>query len=212
MKGLINLKNNDNKCFLLFHSRHLNPPKITWNLQKQVMILIMKAFNLLSLEKILTRLKRKIIFALMCFIMKIIYFILFIYRMKNLKIVSIYWLRHIKKSRYVYIKNFNRFMCNKTSSEKVLVEHKGICLQMNRKQAVKLGSGSIKFKSHFKQLAVLFNFHADFESVLKGVRGSDTKIILHTLKNIRNTFLAALPTKLLVLVIYLVKQLFFTGI
>ena len=30
-------------------------------------------------------------------------------------------------------------MCNKTSSEKVLVEHKGICLQMNRKQAVKLG-------------------------------------------------------------------------
>ena len=78
-------------------------------------------------------------------------------------------------------------MCNKTSSEKVLVEHKGICLQMNRKQAVELGSGSIKFQSHFKQLAVPFNFHADFESVLKGVRGSDTKIILHTLKNIRNT-------------------------
>ena len=103
-------------------------------------------------------------------------------------------------------------MCNKTSSEKILVEHKGICLQMNGKQAVKLGSGSIKFKSLFKQLAVPFNIYAGFESILKGVRGSDIKIILHTLKNIRNTFLAALPTKLLVLMIYLVNQLFFTRI
>ena len=103
-------------------------------------------------------------------------------------------------------------MCNKTSSEKILVEHKGICLQMNGKQAVKLGSGSIKFKSLFKQLAVPFNIYAGSESILKGVRGSDTKIILHRLKNIRNTFLAALPTKLLVLMIYLVNQLFFTGI
>ena len=27
MKGLINIKNNDNKCFLLCHIRHLNPLK-----------------------------------------------------------------------------------------------------------------------------------------------------------------------------------------
>ena len=27
-KGLINIKNNDNKCFLCFHIRHLNPSKI----------------------------------------------------------------------------------------------------------------------------------------------------------------------------------------
>ena len=27
MKGLINIKNNDNKCFLWFHIRHLNPLK-----------------------------------------------------------------------------------------------------------------------------------------------------------------------------------------
>ena len=36
-------------------------------------------------------------------------------------------------------------------------------------------------------------------------------MILRTLKNIRNTFLAVLPTKLFVLMINLVNQLFFTG-
>ena len=61
------------------------------------------------------------------------------------------------KSHYVYIKNFNRFMCNKTkcknkkhfcryclqcfSSEKVLTEHKDVCLKTNGKQTVKLKSG-----------------------------------------------------------------------
>ena len=29
MKGLINIKNNDNKCFLWCHNRHLNPLKIS---------------------------------------------------------------------------------------------------------------------------------------------------------------------------------------
>ena len=28
MKGLVNIKNNDNKCFLWCHIRHLNPLKI----------------------------------------------------------------------------------------------------------------------------------------------------------------------------------------
>ena len=71
------------------------------------------------------------------------------------------------KSYYVYIKDFNRFMCNKTknknkkhfcrywlqrfSSEKVLQEHKKICLKVNGKESVKLKSGSIKFKNHFKR-------------------------------------------------------------
>ena len=70
------------------------------------------------------------------------------------------------KPHYVYIKDFNRFMCNTTqnknkkhfckyflqcfSSEKVLEEHQKACLKINRKQIMKLRSGSIKFKNHFK--------------------------------------------------------------
>ena len=89
-----------------------------------------------------------------------------------------------KKSHYV---DFTRFMCNKKkcknknhfgkywlqcfSNERVLVEHKEICLKINSKQTVNLRSGLIKLKNHFKQLAVPFNIYTDFESVLKGVGG-----------------------------------------
>ena len=44
-----------------------------------------------SLGKILARLKRKIVFALMCFVIEIIYFNLFIDRIAYLKFLWIYW-------------------------------------------------------------------------------------------------------------------------
>ena len=82
------------------------------------------------------------------------------------------------KSHYVYNKDFNRFMCKKTknknkkhsckcclqcfSSEKILIKHKETCLKINGKQTVKLKSGSIRFRNHFKQLAVPFRINADF--------------------------------------------------
>ena len=87
------------------------------------------------------------------------------------------------KSHYVYIKDFNKFMRNKTknrnkkyfckchlqcfSSEKVLIEHKENCLIINGKQGVKLISGSIRFKNYFKQLAVSFKIYSDFECLFE---------------------------------------------
>ena len=84
------------------------------------------------------------------------------------------------KSHYIYIKDFNRFMCNKTknnnkkhfrkyclqffSSEKVLQEHREICFEINGKKTVKLKSGSVKFKNHFKQIAVPFEIYAEFDN------------------------------------------------
>ena len=71
-----------------------------------------------------------------------------------------------KKSHYVYIKDFNRFMSNKTkcknkkhfcryclqcfNSKNVLTEHKEACLKINGKKTVKLKSGSIEFKNYDK--------------------------------------------------------------
>ena len=72
------------------------------------------------------------------------------------------------KSHYVYTKDFNRFVCNKTKyknkkhfckycSVGVLVQRKKACLKINGKEAevqlkiVQLRSGSINFKNHFKQ-------------------------------------------------------------
>ena len=93
------------------------------------------------------------------------------------------------KSHYVYIKEFNRFMCNKTkgndkkhfrkyclqcfTSERVLIEHKENCLIINGERNVKLRSGSIKFKNHFKQLPVPFKIYADSECFLKRVKSND---------------------------------------
>ena len=73
MKGLI--KNNDNKCFLWCHIRHLNPLKayserITKADKICLIILIMKVLNFLFLKKILVRLDKTIIFALMYLVMK----------------------------------------------------------------------------------------------------------------------------------------------
>ena len=130
------------------------------------------------------------------------------------------------KSHYVYIKDFNRFMYNKTknrnkkhfckyclqcfSSERVLVEHKQTYLKINSKQNVKLGSGSIKFKNYFKELAVPFQIYVDFESVLKGVRGNDKNNNTPYTKKYQKHIPCIFPTNLYVLMINLVNQLFFT--
>ena len=100
---------------------------------------------------------------------------------------STHWLFISDES--VYIKDFNRFMCNKTknknkkyfckcclqcfSSEKVLIEHNENCLIINGKQRVKLKSGSISFKNYFKKLPFPYKIYADFKCILKGVKSSD---------------------------------------
>ena len=70
-------------------------------------------------------------------------------------------------------KHFCKYCLQCFSGERVLVEHKETCFKINGKQTVKLRSRSIRFKNYFRQLAVSFKIYVDFESVLKGVRGSD---------------------------------------
>ena len=70
------------------------------------------------------------------------------------------------KSHYVYIKDFNRFMFNKSknknkkhfcryclqyfSSESILTDYKENCLVINGKQCVKLSEGFISFENYSK--------------------------------------------------------------
>ena len=62
-----------------------------------------------------------------------------------------------------------------------MTKQKETCLEKNGKQIVKLRSASIKFKNYFKQIAAPFKIYGDFESFLKGVRGSDrNKSTLYT--------------------------------
>ena len=89
------------------------------------------------------------------------------------------------KSHYVYIKDFHKFMFSKTknkskkyfckcclqcfSSENILIEHRTNCLVINGKKSVKIKSGTIKFKSYFKQLSVPLKIYADFECIIKKI-------------------------------------------
>ena len=71
--GLINMKNNDQKCFLWCYVRHINlikihPDRIT---QEDKIVLIMMELNFLCEKKILARLKKRTIFVLICFVTKI---------------------------------------------------------------------------------------------------------------------------------------------
>ena len=98
------------------------------------------------------------------------------------------------------------------SSEKVLTEHKKVCLKINGKQTVKLKCGSIKFKNYHKQLAVPLKIYADLVCDLKKVKSSDKSSDRgdNTLKDIKIIFLAFLLIKFFVLMINLASQLFFT--
>ena len=94
MKDLINIKNNDNKCFLLCHIRHLNPLKIhpesiTKADENMVNDLDYEGIEFPASKKDFGKIEKNI-FALVCFAMKIIWFILFMYQIKNLKAEGIY--------------------------------------------------------------------------------------------------------------------------
>ena len=87
------------------------------------------------------------------------------------------------KSHYVYIKDFDRLVFNKTknknkkhfcryclqcfSNESIWTEHKENCLIINGKQNVKLSEVSFSFKNYSRQIPVHFKIYADFEFILK---------------------------------------------
>ena len=78
------------------------------------------------------------------------------------------------RSHYVYVKDSNRLLFNKTksknkkwfcmrclqhfSSESVLKKHKENCLVINGEQRVKLSGRIIKFKNYSRQMKVPFKF------------------------------------------------------
>ena len=100
------------------------------------------------------------------------------------------------KSHYVYIKDFNRLMFNKSknknkkyfcryclqcfSSESICTEHKENCLVINGKQCLKLSKGFISFKNYSRQIPVPFKTYVDFEFILKETEVSEEIIDKNT--------------------------------
>ena len=188
-------ENNNNKCFLWYHIRHLNSLKthpegiakvdknMVNNLGYEGIEFPVSKNDFSKIEK-----KNNICVSVFCYENNLVYLV-YVSDQKFKNCIDLLMITNENKSHYVYIKDFNRFMCNKTKCknkkhfckfclqcfiiERVLAEHKETCLKINGKQTVKLRSGSIKFKNHFKQLAVPFEIYADFECNVKRVKGSD---------------------------------------
>ena len=95
-----------------------------------------------------------------------------------------------KNKHYVLIKDFNKFMYNQTkhkerkhfcmyclqcfSSERVLNNHKDICIQVNGEQAIKMpdkDNNILKFNNFHKQQPVPFVIYADFEAITEKIHG-----------------------------------------
>ena len=192
-KGLINIQNYDNKCFLWCHIRHLNlidknPRRITKKDKELVSRLNYKGINFPVSKKDYcnTEVQNKIWINVFCYKNKVAYPV-YLSDQKFSDSMDLLLISDKFKSHYVYIKDFDRFMFNKTnykgkkyfcknclqcfSSEKILSKHKEDCLVINDKQSVKLESGFIIFKSYSKQISVPFEIYADFECILEKVAG-----------------------------------------
>ena len=144
--------------FLWCHIRHLNPlnktpQRITKADKTMANNLDYKNIKFpISKKEIVGRLNQKIIFAF-CYENDLVYPV-HISKQKFEGSMDLLLINNENKSHYVYIKDFNKFMFNKIkhktkkhfcryclqcfSSERVLIEHKEICLEINDKQSVKL--------------------------------------------------------------------------
>ena len=191
MKGLINIQNTDNRCFLWCHARHLNLDGTKFYRMTKKDREIVKKLNYEGVDFPVSKkdcgkigILNKIFVNVFCYENKVIYPVYLSNQRFNdcldLLLVSNNFVSH-----YVYIKDFNRVMFNKTkhkvrkyfcksclqcfSSENVLNERQKDCLLINKGQNVKLEKGFIKFKNFNRQIPAPFKIYADFECLLKSV-------------------------------------------
>ena len=145
-KGLINIKNNDQKCFLCCHVRHLNPIKTHPERIRQTdkeLVDDLDGVGFPVREKDFSKIEKKNSFCInaYCHENKLT-FPVYVSSQKFKNSMDLLLVRDENKSHYAYIKDFNRFMFHKTknknikyfcksylqcvSSKNVLTEHKEV--------------------------------------------------------------------------------------
>ena len=123
MKGLINIPNNDNKCFLWCHVRQLNPDGVKLEKITKKDKEIVKNLNYSSVDfpvskkdygKIGTL--NKINVNVFSYENKVVYPVYFSNQCFN-DCLDLLWISNDFTSHYVYIKDFNKLMFNKTKNK-----------------------------------------------------------------------------------------------
>ena len=188
-KGLINLHNTDNKCFMWCHVRHLNPVSDNANRIKKIDKKISSTLNYDGVEfpvKVkdvsVIEDKNEICINVFSYEDKIVCQV-YVNNKKYSDCMNLLMIHEDNKSHYLYVKDFNRLMFNASkhgnkkwfcmrclqhlSSEIILEKHKDDCLVVNGEQRVKLDSEYVEFKNYANKMRVPFKIYADFECILK---------------------------------------------
>ena len=198
MKGLINPKNEDNKCFLWCHNRYLNPLKgnperITKADRESVKKLDYTGVTFPVTLSDIDRIEKQNKINISVFGYNRDTYPIRISEANFPDHMELLWIgtdeKKYEKSHYVLIKDFNRFMHSFTkyvgrkyfclrclhccSSARVLENHKQDCLLINGTQAIKMpeAGSKIYFKNHKKMLPVPFVIYADFEAITEKING-----------------------------------------
>ena len=199
-KGLINIKNTYQKCFLWCHVKHINPSK---RHPERILKTDKKIAEKIAYDRIefpvqekdfkKTEAKNNICVNVFGYEDNLVFEIYVSDQIFEDSMDLLLLIDH-DKSRYVYIKDFDKFTFHKTknknkkwfcksrlhcfSCEIVLIKHKENCLSINGKQSAKLEKGIIEFENYFKQIPVPFKIYADSECNLRSVenyKGSYTQ-------------------------------------
>ena len=195
-KGLINMKNKDNECFRWCHIRHLNPQEKFPQRIKKVDKPYIEKLNYSGIEfpvcvKHYNKIEKQnsININVFGYENKQPYPI-YISKEKNEDHMELLLITENENNHYVLIKDFNKFMYNQTkhehrkhfcmhclqcfSSDRVLSNHKDICIQVNGTQAIKMptkDNNILKFNNFHKQQHVPFVIYADFEAITEKIYG-----------------------------------------
>ena len=187
MKDLIDIQNNDNKCFLWCHVRYLNCKGVILSRTTKEDKKIAKNLNYDKTEFPVSKegyskieVMNKINVNVFYYEDKIIHPVYLSDQSFDNVLDSL-----LVSNHYVLIKDFNRLMFNKNksknkkwfcksclqcfSSKKVLVEHEKTCLLINGGQRVKLENGFIEFNNFNKMISCPFKIYADFACLLKEI-------------------------------------------
>ena len=195
-KGLINIKNKDNKCFRWCPIRHLNPQKKDPQRIKKDDKRLIEGLNYEGIEFPVSQKQYDKIETQKSIRINVLGyekgqpFPIHISKETFKDQMNLLLITKDEKRHYFLIKDFNKFMYNQSkhkekkhfcmfclqcfSSERVLANHVNNCLTINGNQAInmpKKGENILKFNNFHKQLPVPFVIYADFEAITKKVQG-----------------------------------------
>ena len=192
-KGLINIKNKDDKFCKWCHIRFINPQdKHPERIKKQdkeiAKTLDYRGINFPMKARDYEIIEERFNINVNVFGYENRVFPLYVSKKSNEQVLNVLLISNEEKSHYVFIKDFNRLMYSEVktknqhkkhfcmsclqnfTTKEILNSHRERCLLINDAQAVKYETGTIKFKNFNKQIPIPFKIYADSECLQKIIK------------------------------------------